>query len=335
MRRVLEYSRGIGAARDRALRGPEPARRGRRERGRGLDAARPAGQSPAAAETVMVARDLELARLTGAHLHVAHVSTRRRSVELIRERRGRGVRVTAEVTPHHLALTDEAIARLRHQHQDGAAAAQRARPRGAAARGSPTARSTRSPPTTRRTRCYEKDVEFTAAPFGVIGFETAFAVALELVREERMTAARAGATGSRRDPARMLGIAGRHARSRAARPTSCWSIPSGAGTYDPAKGSSRRARRTRRWPGARAARPRAAHAGRRTPRVRRSSAEGCAVSASAARRAARARATARSTAGRRSAPTRVGTGEVVLQHQHDRLPGDPHRSVVRRADRVR
>ncbi|HXA96462.1 MAG TPA: dihydroorotase [Candidatus Dormibacteraeota bacterium] len=63
---------------------------------------------PSAAEEVMVARDIILAELTGAHLHVAHVSTAG-AVRLVREAKARGVRVTTEVTPHHLLLTDEAV----------------------------------------------------------------------------------------------------------------------------------------------------------------------------------------------------------------------------------
>ncbi len=63
---------------------------------------------PGAAEDVMVARDIILAELTGAHLHVAHISTAS-AVRMVREARARGVRVTAEVTPHHLVLTDEAV----------------------------------------------------------------------------------------------------------------------------------------------------------------------------------------------------------------------------------
>ncbi len=63
---------------------------------------------PAAAEEVMVARDIVLAELTGAHLHIAHVSTAG-AVRMIREAKARGVRVTAEVTPHHLLLTDDAV----------------------------------------------------------------------------------------------------------------------------------------------------------------------------------------------------------------------------------
>src|SRR5205809_1276743 len=62
---------------------------------------------PAAAEEIMVARDCLLAELTGGHVHLCHMSTRG-SVELIRRAKERGVRVTAEVTPHHLTLTDRA-----------------------------------------------------------------------------------------------------------------------------------------------------------------------------------------------------------------------------------
>jgi dihydroorotase len=63
---------------------------------------------PAAAEDVMVARDILLAELTGAHVHIAHLSTAG-GVRLVRDAKARGVRVTAEVTPHHLLLTDEAV----------------------------------------------------------------------------------------------------------------------------------------------------------------------------------------------------------------------------------
>jgi dihydroorotase len=63
---------------------------------------------PAAAEEVMVARDLRLAELTGCRLHLAHLSTEG-SVELVRAAKKRGVAVTCEVTPHHLFLTEDAI----------------------------------------------------------------------------------------------------------------------------------------------------------------------------------------------------------------------------------
>ncbi len=63
---------------------------------------------PSAAEEIMVARDLALAQLTGSRLHIAHVSTEG-SVELIRRAKDKGIRVTAEVTPHHLTLTEERV----------------------------------------------------------------------------------------------------------------------------------------------------------------------------------------------------------------------------------
>ena len=66
------------------------------------------GGRPATAEEVMVARDCCLAELTGAHVHVAHISTAG-AVRLVKEAKARGIRVTAEVTPHHLLLTEEAV----------------------------------------------------------------------------------------------------------------------------------------------------------------------------------------------------------------------------------
>lgn len=63
---------------------------------------------PAAAEEIMVARDIILAELTGGHVHLCHMSTRG-SVELIRRAKDRGIRVTAEATPHHFALTHERV----------------------------------------------------------------------------------------------------------------------------------------------------------------------------------------------------------------------------------
>ncbi|MEX0750611.1 MAG: dihydroorotase [Dehalococcoidia bacterium] len=65
--------------------------------------------APAAAEETAVMRDIALAEATGAHVHIAHVSTRA-AVEAIRRAKARGVRVTAEVTPHHLTLTDAVVA---------------------------------------------------------------------------------------------------------------------------------------------------------------------------------------------------------------------------------
>lgn len=63
---------------------------------------------PAAAEDIMVARDIRLAEITGGRLHIQHISTAR-SVELVREGKRRGVRVTAEACPHHFTLTDDRL----------------------------------------------------------------------------------------------------------------------------------------------------------------------------------------------------------------------------------
>jgi dihydroorotase len=72
---------------------------------------------PAAAEEVQIARDIALAELTGAHLHICHVSTAG-GVALIRQAKARGVCVTAEVTPHHLTLTDEWVMGALAAHND-------------------------------------------------------------------------------------------------------------------------------------------------------------------------------------------------------------------------
>ncbi len=66
------------------------------------------GGMPAAAEDIMVARDIRLAEITGGRLHIQHISTSR-SVELVREGKRRGVKVTAEACPHHFTLTDECL----------------------------------------------------------------------------------------------------------------------------------------------------------------------------------------------------------------------------------
>ncbi len=108
MRRAMEHSRDLGLpiidhCEDKALSGNGIMNEGQtsvRLRLKGI---------PAAAEELMVARDLVLAKLTNARLHIAHVSTKG-SVELIRRAKEEGISVTAEVTPHHLTLTEERVA---------------------------------------------------------------------------------------------------------------------------------------------------------------------------------------------------------------------------------
>ncbi len=140
---------------------------------------------PAVSETVIVARDIALAEYVGGHVHIQHVSTRR-SVELIREGKRRGVRVTAEVTPHHLALTEEAcltfdtnakVAPPLRSEDDRQSLIEGLRD------GTLDAIATDHAPHTD----IEKDMVFTEAPFGTIGLEFAFAVCHgELVATDRM-----------------------------------------------------------------------------------------------------------------------------------------------------
>jgi dihydroorotase len=126
-----------------------------------------------------------LAELTGAHLHVAHVSTRG-AVDAIRRARDRGVHVTAEVTPHHLTLTDEAV--LGYDTNTKVAPPLRSAADVRACReglvdGTLDAIATDHAPHA----VHEKNLEFSEAPPGLIGFETAFAVVLELVRSGELS----------------------------------------------------------------------------------------------------------------------------------------------------
>jgi dihydroorotase len=126
---------------------------------------------PTVAEDIIVARDILLAQYTGAHVHIAHISSAQ-SIELVRQAKAKGLRVSCEATPHHFTLTDEALRDydtnakmnppLRSQRdveavleglQDGTIEV------------IATDHAPHSP--------QEKDVEFAAAPFGIIGLETA------------------------------------------------------------------------------------------------------------------------------------------------------------------
>jgi len=108
MRRAMEYSRDLGLpvidhCEDKTLSDNGIINEGQMSAKLGIKGI------PAAAEEVMVARDLILAKRTRARLHIAHASTKG-SVELIRRAKEEGISVTAEVTPHHLTLTEERIA---------------------------------------------------------------------------------------------------------------------------------------------------------------------------------------------------------------------------------
>ena len=151
---------------------------------------------PACAESAMVARDLEIVEWTGARYHVAHVSTAR-TVALVRDAKRRGLPVTCEVTPHHLALTDEACShydtRTKVMPPLRTAADQEALLE-ALADGTIDCIATDHAPHSP----VEKEVEFECAAPGMLGLETALPLILDFVRmgtldDKRAIAALTGA----------------------------------------------------------------------------------------------------------------------------------------------
>lgn len=140
---------------------------------------------PAAAEDIMVARNLALAELTGARLHLAHLSTAG-SVRMVREAKARGITVTAEACPHHFMLTEEACcgynthAKMNPPLRTGAdvqAIKEGLRD------GTIDVIATDHAPHAAQ----EKQQEFAAAPNGIVGLETAWPLTLTLVEEGVLT----------------------------------------------------------------------------------------------------------------------------------------------------
>jgi len=140
---------------------------------------------PNASEDVMVARDIELAALTGAHVHIAHVSTRG-SVELIRRAKERGIGVSAETCPHYLVLTDEAVTGY-NTHTKMKPPLRTLKDVEAVRKGLQEGVidviATDHAPHAQ----VEKEMEFDSAPFGITGLETAVAIAIQLVDEGVLT----------------------------------------------------------------------------------------------------------------------------------------------------
>lgn len=158
---------------------------------------------PAQTESICVGRDVEVAGLTNARLHIAHMSTRG-SLEYVRAAKKQGLRVTCEVTPHHFTLTDEDVrydTRYKMNPPLGSRSDRDALIEGLAD-GSIEAIATDHAPH----HPASKDVEFDRAPFGITGFETALALGLtELVHTGKLSLMRLAelfTTG----PARVLGI---------------------------------------------------------------------------------------------------------------------------------
>ena len=143
---------------------------------------------PAVAEDIIVARDVLLAESTRAKYHVAHVSTRG-AVRIIREAKARGIRVTAEVTPHHLLLTHDAVVGYRTACKVNPPLREEADVlalQAALADGTIDAIATDHAPHS----VLEKDCEFAEARPGMVGLEFAISLMFQLVSQGKLPLAR-------------------------------------------------------------------------------------------------------------------------------------------------
>lgn len=165
------------------------------------------GGIPSISEEIMVARDIHLAQFTQGRLHLAHLSTAG-SIALVREAKGKGIRVTAEVTPHHLILSDELIRQsfdpnlkmnppLREKKDIEAL-------REGLADGTIDCIVTDHAPHSPE----EKDVEFDAAPFGIIGLETSLGLILTELYHKGVLGLKDIISLMSTNPAQILGLKG-------------------------------------------------------------------------------------------------------------------------------
>jgi dihydroorotase len=208
MRRALEYAGMFGMVvidhcEDPTLKGEGVAHEGHIASVLGLRGI------PASAEEVMVERDIVLAEASGSHVHIAHLSTRG-SLRAVRAGKARGVRVTCEVTPHHLVLSDDQLMgfpsydtnlKMNPPLREGA---DRQALLEGLADGSIDAIATDHAPH----HWDEKHVEFDRAPFGIVGLETAVSLLLDrAVHTGVITLARLVELWSA-NPARILQVPG-------------------------------------------------------------------------------------------------------------------------------
>ncbi len=205
MRRALEYAAMCGMpvidhCEDAALTADGVAHEGRAAALLGLRG------MPAAAEEINAGRDVVLSGLTGAPVHLAHLSTRG-ALRAVRSGKARGVPVTCEVTPHHLTLTDERLAEYDTNCKVNPplrGAADREALLAGLADGTIDCVATDHAPH----HFDEKLAEFDRAPFGVVGLETAVSVCLDrLVHAGRVSLSRLVGLLSA-NPARILGVEG-------------------------------------------------------------------------------------------------------------------------------
>ena len=232
MRRALDYARGLGVTlaqhcEDAALAAGGAMHEGAWSSRLGLPGA------PAAAEETMVGRDIALARLTGARLHLLHLSTAG-SVELVRRAKAEGLCVTSEVTPHHLVLTDAACAGYDPMFKVSPPLRSREdveRLRDGLCDGVVDAIATDHAPHAPEA----KDLPFDEAPPGMLGLETALSVALSFLGLELALACMSWR------PAQIAGLAPRQGGPvvEGAAANLCVIDPAATWTVDPARLSSR------------------------------------------------------------------------------------------------
>ena len=239
MRRAMEYARGfdltvVDHAQDESLSSGGVMHEGHWSLLLGLKG------MPAAAEDVHVIRDCVLSKLTGASVHIAHVSTRG-SVEAVRRAKDQGISITCEVAPHHWTLTDDAVADydtntkmsppLRHRdHVEALLEGLKD--------GTIDAIATDHAPH----HSDEKALEFDQAPFGIIGLETAIGLAFELVEKGLIDLTRLVELCST-NPARIFALEGRGTLSQNAHADITILDPACEWTFD-VRGSKSKSRNT-------------------------------------------------------------------------------------------
>jgi dihydroorotase len=186
--------------------------------------------APAEAESTVVGRDLALARLTGGRLHVTHVSAAQ-TVALLRGAKGQGLRVTADVTPHHLTFCDEDLQGYETNLKVNPplrSAEDRETLRGGLGTGAIDAVATDHAPHS----VEDKEVEFDQARPGTIGLETALAAVITELVEPGLLSLASAIDRMSTAPARILGLAdqggpiepGRTANLVAFDPTAGWTV---------------------------------------------------------------------------------------------------------------
>jgi dihydroorotase len=159
---------------------------------------------PAAAEEIVIARDLILAELTRSRLHLAHLSTKG-GLELLRQAKKKGLGVSAEVTPHHLVLTDECLASYNANFKVNPPLRSEEHRRALVEGlkdGTIDVIATDHAPHTEE----EKDVELDRAPFGLIGLETAVSIILDRFVQKNIISLERFVQLMATKPAELLGL---------------------------------------------------------------------------------------------------------------------------------